>query len=69
VLILDPTVIGGVQNPAAVQAIALGLTLVVVTAATWATMSAADFASYPRVIVLGNPNCYSYSSTTPLTPA
>lgn len=56
VLILDTTVSGGVSSPEAASIIALGLNPVVVDAATWGSMTIADFAQY-RAVVLGDPFC------------
>ncbi|MCA9773425.1 MAG: DUF4215 domain-containing protein, partial [Myxococcales bacterium] len=56
VLILSETVIGGAASVEATEAAAVGLTPVVMNAAGWAGMTAADFASY-RAIVMGDPNC------------
>jgi CARDB len=66
VLILDTTVAGGMASLEAQQAISLGLTVDVVNAATWSSLSNAQFASY-RAIVLGDPNCVT--SAAPLAPA
>ncbi len=56
VLILDSTVSGGAGSVEAAQAALLGLTPVVVSPATWAGMTAAEFATY-RALVLGDPTC------------
>lgn len=56
VLILDTTVTGGASSVEAVQATSLGLTPVVVDAATWAAMTTAEFASY-RALILGDATC------------
>lgn len=66
VLILDTTVTGGATSVEATQAALLGLTPVVVDAATWGAMSTADFATY-RALILGDPNCVT--GTGPLAPA
>lgn len=66
VLILDTTVFGGSASLEAQQAMSLGLTVDVVSAATWSSMTTAQFASY-RAIVLGDPNCIRNAS--PLAPA
>jgi hypothetical protein len=56
VLILEGSVTGGSSSLEAVAAANLGYTVVVANDATWASMSAADFASY-RAIVVGDPTC------------
>lgn len=56
VLILDTTVTGGAASVEAAQATLLGLTPVVVDAATWAATTGAEFASY-KALILGDPNC------------
>jgi uncharacterized repeat protein (TIGR01451 family) len=66
VLILDPTVTGGAASLEAVQAVSLGFTVEVATAAQWAAKSQADFATY-RALVLGDPTCGS--GTTPIAAA
>jgi hypothetical protein len=66
VLILDTTVAGGAMSFEAQQAASLGLTVDVVNAATWSSMSTAQFASY-RAIVLGDRNCVADPS--PVAPA
>jgi len=58
VLILGPTVSGGLASNEAVAAGNHGYTPVVVTAAEWGVMSAADFSTY-RALVLGDPTCGS----------
>lgn len=58
VLILEETVTGGTSSIEAQEAIADGMTVEVVNNATWASMSAAQFASY-RAIILGDPTCRS----------
>jgi len=58
-LMLDTTLEthGGSQTPVEVeQAALLGLTVDVVSAATWGTMTAADFSHY-KALVLGDPHC------------
>ena len=49
------------------QAAVLGMSVDVVSAATWGTMTAAEFASY-KAIVLGDPHCVS-SGTAPIAAA
>ena len=56
VLILGTTVTGGTASIEATKAASLGFSVDVVTPTQWATLSAADFASY-RAIVLGDPTC------------
>ncbi len=56
VLILESTVTGGSSSVEAAQATALGLTPVVVDAATWAATTADEFATY-RALILGDPTC------------
>ncbi len=56
VLILDTTVTGGAASVEALQATLLGLTPVVVDAATWAATTGPEFASY-QALILGDPNC------------
>ncbi len=56
VLILDSTVSGGAASREATAATGLGLTVEVVSDATWAGMTAADFGSY-RAIILGDATC------------
>src|SRR5262245_8352657 len=56
VLILAGTVSGGLSSIEATEALSLGLTVDVVDDATWAAMSAEQFASY-RAIILGDPTC------------
>jgi hypothetical protein len=58
VLILGPTVSGGMSSPEAQAAIALGLTVEVVDDAGWGAKTTADFASY-KAIILGDPDCGS----------
>lgn len=66
VLILDTTVTGGAASVEAVQATALGLTPVVVDAATWATTTGPEFASY-KALILGDATCNT--NVTALAPA
>jgi len=56
VLILDSTVIGGMNSFEAKAAISLGLSVTLVNAATWDSMKADQFEDY-RAIVLGDPRC------------
>ncbi len=56
VLILGPTVSGGVGSIEALEALASGYTVEVVDAATWSAKSAADFGSY-RALILGDATC------------
>ncbi len=53
VLILGPTVWGGLSSDEATNAIALGFGVDVVTAEEWGAMTAANFASY-RALILGD---------------
>ncbi len=62
VVILDSTVSGGSSSPEANAAALVGKTAVVVNAATWASMTAADFADYDAV-VLGDPTCTTNAAT------
>lgn len=62
VVILSPTVSGGINSPEAVAATSLGFTVDVKTPTEWSGMSASDFASY-RAIIMGDPTCeYSTSA-------
>lgn len=61
VLILAGTVSGGKASIEATEAAAQGLSADVVDAATWTSMTAAQFHSY-RAIVLGDPNCQGITS-------
>ena len=56
VLILDSTVSGGAASTLAQKFVLAGKTPVLVSPATWSTMTAADFDSYDA-IVLGDPTC------------
>lgn len=56
VLILDPTVSGGASSLEASAAVAAGHGVNVVSAATWSTMTTADFAQYDAII-LGDATC------------
>ena len=58
VLILAATVTGGTSSVEAVAARNLGYTVEVVSDATWAAKSSADFAGY-RAIILGDATCSS----------
>jgi|GEM_PF-1683991 len=66
VLILDSTVIGGAGSIEGLAASGLGHAVTVVNGATWAAMTASDFAQY-RAIIIGDPNCTS--GTTWVQPA
>lgn len=55
-LILDSTVSGGAASTLAQKFVLAGKTPVLVSPATWSTMTAADFDSYDA-IVLGDPTC------------
>ena len=66
VLILASTVTGGNSSIEATQAASKGLAVDVVDAATWSSMTAAQFASY-RAIILGDPTCSE--STSDISPA
>jgi hypothetical protein len=66
VVILGTTVNGGAASIEATQAVALGFEVVINDAATWSSMTQADFASY-RAIILGDPSCQT--NTTPITAA
>jgi hypothetical protein len=56
VLILGSTVVGGASSDEAQAAAALGCAVTVVDPATWATMTASQFASY-TALILGDPQC------------
>lgn len=56
VLILDPTVTGGMSSIEAQKAIAQGKTVVTVSPLTWSLMTTTDFQSY-RALILGDPTC------------
>lgn len=56
VLILDSSVTGGALSIEAVTAAALPETVTVVNAATWGSMTTAQFAAY-QAIVIGDPTC------------
>ncbi len=58
VLMLDSTINGGLASEEAQAALALGLTVDIVDAATWGAMSESDFGEY-RAIVLGDRACSS----------
>lgn len=58
VVILVTTVNGGTSSVESTQALALGYDVVINNAATWSSMTQANFASY-RAIVLGDPSCAS----------
>lgn len=64
VLILDETVSGGASSAEAAAAGSLGLSVTVVSTATWNTMTAAQFSAY-RAVVLGDPRCGYPSSRAP----
>lgn len=66
VLILGPTVSGGLGSVEATKAIVVGKTPVLVDNATWAAMTTSDFASYDAII-LGDPYCVT--GTGPITAA
>ena len=57
-LVLDATVTGGSASIEATEAVAQGLTVDIVDATTWTSMTAADFSAY-RLIILGDPTCGS----------
>ena len=61
VLILDSTVTGGASSIEAQEAASQGYGVDIVDAATWSSMTAAQFAAY-RAIVLGDPTCSDESS-------
>jgi hypothetical protein len=56
VLILDKTVVDGINSTESTDAQALGYGVDVVTDPTWAAMTGAQFASY-RAIIIGDPHC------------
>lgn len=62
VLILDSTISGGAGSREAAAIVAAGKTPVIVNAATWGGMTAAQFASYDG-IVLGDPTCTTDAGT------
>ncbi|MGI8684863.1 MAG: hypothetical protein ACR2MO_07220 [Acidimicrobiales bacterium] len=66
VLILDSTVAGGAGSTLAQKFVLAGKTPVVVNAATWSAMTAAQFASYDA-IVLGDPACQFLGPEAPAT--
>ncbi|MBL8008393.1 MAG: T9SS type A sorting domain-containing protein [Ignavibacteria bacterium] len=69
VLILGPSVTGGVFSEEATACTGLGFSVEVVSHAQWLAKSAADFATY-RGIILGDPTCqvgYSYISSAEAT--
>ncbi len=66
VLILDSTVTGGAGSTLAQKFVLAGKTPVIVNAATWSAMTAADFDSYDA-IVLGDPSCGSLGPEAPAT--
>ncbi len=66
VLILDSTVSGGAGSTLAQKFVLAGKTPVVVDAATWSTMTAAQFDSYDA-IVLGDPTCQLLGPEAPAT--
>jgi hypothetical protein len=57
-LILASTVTGGTASAEAARATADGFTVTLVSDATWATMTAAQFAEY-QLVVVGDPTCSS----------
>jgi hypothetical protein len=61
VLILDSSVSGGITSAESTDAQALGLGVDVVIPATWATLTAGQFASY-QAIIIGDPPCGSNSN-------
>lgn len=56
VLVLGPTVSGGLSSLEAQHAIALGFQVDVVSDQEWKALNTADFAAY-RAIILGDPTC------------
>lgn len=56
VAILDTTVSGGMSSREAQEAISQGHTVTIIPAATWATMTQAQFSAYDALI-LGDPTC------------
>ena len=64
VLILDGTVYDGQFSSEASYAQALGFAVDVVDAATWGSMTTAEFAGY-RAIILGDPFCFASDLATP----
>lgn len=66
VLILDSSVYNGVSSLEAQEALNLGFDVVVNDAATWSSMTTANFASF-RAVILGDPYCQG--STAPIAPA
>lgn len=57
-LILESSVSGGASSPEATEAISAGFTVTLVDDATWAAMTAAQFADY-QLIIVGDPTCGS----------
>ena len=68
VLLYGPTLYSGTSSQEASVVTALGLTPVIVSAATFAGMSTTDFESY-RAIVFGDPDCSTSRSILESTPA
>jgi hypothetical protein len=64
VLILGTTVSGGASSREALAAAAIGMTIEIATATTWAAKSTADFSTY-RAIILGDQTCTSLSAAAP----
>lgn len=56
VAILEPTVTGGMGSREAIAATAQGHTVTLISAATWASMTQAQFSAYDALI-LGDPTC------------
>jgi len=62
VAILEPTVVGGMSSKEALVAMSQGHTVTIISAATWATMTQAQFSAYDALI-LGDPQCVTGEST------
>src|SRR5512133_2693642 len=56
VLILDTTVGGGLSSQEVIESLNLGFDVDLVNAATWSSMTTANFATF-RAIILGDPYC------------
>jgi LPXTG-site transpeptidase (sortase) family protein len=61
VLILDTSVSGGVNSTEALQAVALGYSVEMASAAQWAAKTQAEFATY-RALILGDNRCSAINS-------
>ena len=61
ILILEPTVSGGLSSPEAREAVALGYTVEIASTSAWAAKTRSEFAAY-KAIVLGDPRCSGIGS-------